>query len=417
MILLTLVVVFCAYADAHHRSTRTESTIWSRGDDDIDNDGNWGVFYSSLSSYGGWTNCSYGRVWRPFRLRQHWRPYLDGRWIWTDYGWYWSSFEPFGWAVYHYGRWQYDDYYGWIWIPDNVWGPAWVEWRYDDDYIGWAPLTPAASFSFSVGVTLTGGWVAPLHYWNFIPCRYFTASRLADHVQPMRQTRRFFGNTRGAAGIRMEQDRVVNRGVDVGFIERRTNARIDRAEVVQTTRQRGERIVRESNRERIEIYRPLPDVRSRERERTIGPNRSNDRYGNELENSPSMRGGPGRRSYDEQQAKPPADEELQRGITPRVHQFRESEQRFEIPRRVERDRSREEQILENHGRMLYQENRDQPRQNERSQDRGSREDQIRDSHGRSNFEKTPPQVRERPQQQTPERSQRQPQSRDRGRRP
>jgi len=27
-------------------------------------------------------------------------------------------------------------------MPDDVWGPAWVEWRYDDEYIGWAPLRP-----------------------------------------------------------------------------------------------------------------------------------------------------------------------------------------------------------------------------------------------------------------------------------
>ncbi|MCX7916289.1 MAG: hypothetical protein N3A53_08330, partial [Verrucomicrobiae bacterium] len=50
--------------------------------------------------------------------------------------------EPFGWAVFHYGRWYYDDYYGWIWIPDRIWGPAWVEWRETETYVGWAPLLP-----------------------------------------------------------------------------------------------------------------------------------------------------------------------------------------------------------------------------------------------------------------------------------
>ena len=95
-----------------------------------------GLFYGSLASHGEWIEMSYGSVWRPHYTGHNWKPYSRGRWIWTDYGWYWNSYEPFGWATYHYGRWVYDDYYGWIWAPDDVWGPAWVEWRYDDDYIG-----------------------------------------------------------------------------------------------------------------------------------------------------------------------------------------------------------------------------------------------------------------------------------------
>ncbi|HYV94736.1 MAG TPA: DUF6600 domain-containing protein, partial [Chitinophagales bacterium] len=33
-----------------------------------------------------------------------------------------------------------DPYYGWIWLPDNVWGPAWVSWRQAPGYYGWAPM-------------------------------------------------------------------------------------------------------------------------------------------------------------------------------------------------------------------------------------------------------------------------------------
>ncbi len=68
------------------------------------------IFYTSLSPYGEWIEIDYGvYAWRPLYVKVGWSPYLIGRWVWTPYGWYWDSFEPFGWAVYHYGRWYYDD--------------------------------------------------------------------------------------------------------------------------------------------------------------------------------------------------------------------------------------------------------------------------------------------------------------------
>lgn len=406
LVLAAVVLGLSTIADGHHKPWHKGGPPWLLGESGGDEGytGNYDAFYSGLSRYGGWINCNYGRVWRPFRTGHQWRPYLNGRWIWTDYGWYWASYEPFGWAVYHYGRWQYDDYYGWIWIPDNVWGPAWVEWRYDNDYIGWAPLTPAATFSVSIGVTLTGGWVAPIHYWNFIPCSRFTATRIVDYVQPIERTRRFFGNTRGAAGIRTEESRVVNRGVDVGFIERRANKRINRVDVIQGTRERGETIVRDANRERIEVYRPQLDTR-----RTL-PDPPVDRGRSREERSTVTPAQPQRPSYDEQQGRPPSDEQSQRDNAPRIRQFRESEQRFEIPRRAESERNRQEQIQQNRGRPSMRGNSEQQQPRVRDQ-------QGSENRGRMNVEKAAPQVRERPAQRPQERSQPAPQSRGRGRKP
>jgi hypothetical protein len=61
----------------------------------------------------------------------------------SDYSW--------GWAPFHYGRWDYDQYYGWLWIPGNEWGPAWVSWRRADGYYGWAPMEPGITLSASFG--------------------------------------------------------------------------------------------------------------------------------------------------------------------------------------------------------------------------------------------------------------------------
>lgn len=223
-----------------------------------------GIFYSSLAPHGEWIDCNLGYVWRPLRVAHGWRPYLHGRWVWTNYGWYWVSSEPFGWATFHYGRWYYDDFFGWIWIPDGTWGPSWVEWRYDDAYIGWAPLPPHATFSINIGITFTNTWIAPIHYWSFVPCRYFTTTRIIDYVQPIEQSRRTFGSTRSVVDIRGVGERVINRGVDVNFIERQSKTPIRRMDVVQNDREIGDQVVREANREHIVVYRPRSDGSTRD---------------------------------------------------------------------------------------------------------------------------------------------------------
>ncbi|HTO99151.1 MAG TPA: DUF6600 domain-containing protein, partial [Myxococcales bacterium] len=111
---------------------------------------------SELSWYGEWiTTPEYGTVWRPTHLGDEWQPYLNGRWVWTEAGWAWASEEPFGWAVFHYGRWAWAPAMGWMWVPGRVWAPAWVAWRWSDGYAAWCPLGPR-----SVIVQQPALWVA-----------------------------------------------------------------------------------------------------------------------------------------------------------------------------------------------------------------------------------------------------------------
>jgi hypothetical protein len=231
-----------------------------------------GFFYSSLSPHGEWIQTESGfHVWRPLRIGRYWRPYQLGRWIWTDYGWYWMSDESFGWITYHYGRWYYDDYYGWLWMPDDVWGPAWVEWRYDDNYIGWAPLPPYAVFGISVGIHFTHHWIAPVRYWNFVRYRSFGKTFRHRDFAPESYTRRLIRTTRSGSRYDTENNRIINRGVDRTIIERQGRIRIHRVAVQEDRRQRGERLVRSGNRsvDRIEIYHPSPDELKRPAERPV----------------------------------------------------------------------------------------------------------------------------------------------------
>ena len=123
------------------------------------------TFYDNLAPYGQWIyDPQYGNVWVP-NEDGDFRPYGSrGYWVMTEYGNTWVSDDPWGWAVYHYGRWTYNPYYGWVWVPGYEWAPAWVSWRYGGGYAGWAPLGPGVS----VGVS----YYAPDSWWVFVNPTY-----------------------------------------------------------------------------------------------------------------------------------------------------------------------------------------------------------------------------------------------------
>jgi hypothetical protein len=109
-------------------------------------------FQNALDPYGEWLEVGdYGTCWHPTGVADGWSPYTDGYWSYTDAGWTWVSYEDWGGITYHYGRWVRVVGVGWVWVPDYEWGPAWVSWRSNDDYVGWAPLPPEATWDDDVG--------------------------------------------------------------------------------------------------------------------------------------------------------------------------------------------------------------------------------------------------------------------------
>ena len=195
-----------------------------------------GYFYTGLSPYGSWIEIDYGVVvWRPTIMRMDWSPYRDGRWIWTSDGWYWQSYEPFGYITYHYGRWYFDDYYGWLWYPDYEWAPAWVEWRYDDDYIGWAPLHPFAVFSISIGIHYTTHYYTPYYHWNFVGYHHFYDPYVYNHCLGPRYKYRVYSNTRYRTNYVYHNGRIRNNGVDVNIIRKRTSHKIRQRDLLHVS--------------------------------------------------------------------------------------------------------------------------------------------------------------------------------------
>ena len=192
-----------------------------------------GYFYISLLPYGTWVEIGFGTpVWRPTMMKRNWSPYHQGQWIYTNYGWYWDSYEPFGYVVYHYGRWYFDDYYGWIWIPDNEWAPAWVDWRYDDDYIGWAPLSPYALFSINIGIHYTYDYYVPYNHWNYVQYDHFCDNNVYNYYVAPKYKYRVHNKTKMRTNYSYYDGRVRNDGVDYDRIRERSGRTIEKRNLV-----------------------------------------------------------------------------------------------------------------------------------------------------------------------------------------
>ena len=175
------------------------------------------IFYEDLNEGGDWfEHPRYGYVWSP-DVDPYWRPYTRGRWIYTDdYGWFWDSDEPFGWAVYHYGRWGFDEANGWFWVPGRRWGPAWVAWRYGDDYCGWAPLPPGAVWSSELGIVYGSDFYVSVRYdpyWIFVRPQFLAYYNAYRFARPRSHNRYIIRYTRPSTGYEYVNGRMFNRGI------------------------------------------------------------------------------------------------------------------------------------------------------------------------------------------------------------
>jgi hypothetical protein len=194
-----------------------------------------GIFFSVLNPHGAWIELDHGLVvWRPTIIRRGWAPYRMGEWVWTSDGWYWDSYEPFGHVTYHYGRWYFDDYYGWIWVPDYEWAPSWVEWRYDDSYIGWAPLPPYAVFSINIGIHYTHTYYTPYNHWHFVTYNHFGNPHIYKHFVGHKYKNRIYNRTKYRTNYDYYDGRVVNRGVDVDYVRKRSGREIRSRDIERT---------------------------------------------------------------------------------------------------------------------------------------------------------------------------------------
>ena len=123
------------------------------------------VGYSDLDDYGTWKEePEVGNVWVPNNVSPGWAPYSDGNWAYVaPWGWTWVGSEPWGFAPYHYGRWNYFGSY-WGWCP----GPIYATPYYGPAFVGFL----GGGFSVGVGFGWGGGygwfplgWGEPFRPW------------------------------------------------------------------------------------------------------------------------------------------------------------------------------------------------------------------------------------------------------------
>jgi hypothetical protein len=207
-------------ADARARETppserglTRETTTTTR---DREPTGSYSIFYNKLEPYGDWIETrDYGYVYRPHEAAStHWRPYANGRWVYTEAGWTWISEEPFGWATYHYGRWTRLHGAGWVWVPGDEWAPAWVSWRKGGEYVGWAPLPPEAQFDRRSGIhTWSDNYydVGPDQY-VFVPAQRFGEQRIERAIVPEQRNLMIVNQTTNVTSITYSNTIIVNQG-------------------------------------------------------------------------------------------------------------------------------------------------------------------------------------------------------------
>jgi hypothetical protein len=234
-------------------------------------------FYSSLDPYGSWVDVGdYGLCWRPTVavVNPAWRPYSDrGRWLYTDCGWYWQSDYSWGWAPFHYGRWHSHPRSGWVWVPDRTWGPAWVSWRHNDSYAGWAPLPPGARFERGFGLRFNGAGVGVSFDFGLRRDAYTFVhkSRFYDrtpwkHSLSSAQVVNVYNNTTVVNNYgHGSNNTIINEGVGRDHIARHTRSEIRKVSIrdvpADDTRRhiKAERL--ENNGTELAVYRPnLPET-------------------------------------------------------------------------------------------------------------------------------------------------------------
>jgi hypothetical protein len=256
-------------------------------------------FYGDLQPYGEWVYVQGpGWVWSPYNVAADWRPYTVGHWVLTDDGWTWASDEEFGWATYHYGRWQVDARYGWVWAPGTEWAPAWVAWHEGSGWVGWAPLPWQVSWRAGVGFDWGGldvNIALGPSTWCFVEARHMVTPAVGVYVAPVTRNVTLIQNTVNVTNYVSVDNRVVNQSVRPDKIGRALGHAVPRYRlepVAEPVAARGGRI----DGDRLVVYKPDPRRGGSSQRRDLPPGHDgwNGREGGgpPVEDEPALAHGP-----------------------------------------------------------------------------------------------------------------------------
>jgi hypothetical protein len=118
---------------------------------------------------------------------------------------------------------------GWVWLPGNVYSPAWVEMRENDSYIAWAPVPPGVYIvNDAVPVTVINeDRYTVVEKKSFIePSVYKYRYQVVENknkimIKEMTKT----------DGVMIKNKTVINKGPDVASIEKVTGKKIEQVKI------------------------------------------------------------------------------------------------------------------------------------------------------------------------------------------
>lgn len=208
--------------------------------------------YNYLAPYGRWIYLEpYGFVWTPRHMGSQWRPYRNGRWVMTEMGWTWIARERWGAIPFHYGRWGYNRYFGWFWVPGRTWGPAWVSWRWNDQYAGWAPLQPGIEIRAGMDYTSISINIPNL-FWTFLQTSHFLDPDINSYALPYERNAALCNSTSMHDNNYFRNDRIYNEGIAVDLVRRLTQRDVPQY-TIQDAQQPG---LAKISGKQLQIYRP-----------------------------------------------------------------------------------------------------------------------------------------------------------------
>ncbi|MBZ0202027.1 MAG: hypothetical protein K8I03_03320 [Ignavibacteria bacterium] len=183
----------------------------------------------------GYSSLNYGDeeflfIWKP-SVENNWRPYVNGKWEYTDRGWLWISSDKWGNQTFNYGRWWNSPKYGWVWLPGYTWAPAWVRWKVSNDgnYVGWVALSPKAKWRSEEGITEKNyNYKNKEGDWVFVDNNTFTGDIAANNVLNNESSNKLIQNSKTITDIKTDDDIIVNNGPDVNTLENKTGKKFNR---------------------------------------------------------------------------------------------------------------------------------------------------------------------------------------------
>lgn len=197
--------------------------------EDIDEDLNDGEG-QSVKSLVGFAEDDFLYIWKP-NTDNSWKPYMNGRWEFTEQGWLWVSSDNWGNTTYNYGRWWNSLKYGWVWLPGYTWAPAWVRWKVSDNgkHLGWTALTPKAKWKSETGISSDNyKYKNNDADWVFTDYNSFTGELNSAKITTVNENSALVKNATDITDIRTENDVIITNGPDVNKIEEKTGKKYNR---------------------------------------------------------------------------------------------------------------------------------------------------------------------------------------------